>query len=246
MRIAIISDVHGNLSALDAVLDDIERRNVDEVVNLGDCLSGPLDAAGTAERLMSLGLRTVRGNHDRQLYDRPVEKMGSWERWIIDDLSPVQIDWLKRFPLTDEVGGLFLCHATPEKDDENWLDRRGPENRLVARDLDGVTARVGGVTAQVIACGHTHVPRAVKVPGGPVIVNPGAVGCPAYLDDRAEPPFVMQSGSADAQYAIIEKRLKGWLTELLSVPYDSAAMAALAREKGAESWAHALETGWWS
>ena len=73
MRIAVFADVHGNLLALEAVLADIASRSPDATVNLGDCLSGPLQAAATADLLMSRDFLTIRGNHDRQLLDRPFE-----------------------------------------------------------------------------------------------------------------------------------------------------------------------------
>jgi predicted phosphodiesterase len=76
MLFAAISDIHGNSAALDAVLADIARRGVERVVNLGDALSGPLDPAGTADRLLALDLPTVAGNHDRTLIDRPPRRRG--------------------------------------------------------------------------------------------------------------------------------------------------------------------------
>ena len=76
MRIAIVADIHGNVRALRAVMEDLKQVAPDSVVNLGDCASGPLEAAETIDVLMSLAWTTVRGNHDRQLLDRPAEKMG--------------------------------------------------------------------------------------------------------------------------------------------------------------------------
>ena len=67
MKIAIISDIHGNLLALQAVLADITRQGVDQTVNLGDSLSGPLQPAETADLLMAQGFPTIKGNHERQL-----------------------------------------------------------------------------------------------------------------------------------------------------------------------------------
>jgi predicted phosphodiesterase len=69
MRLAILADIHGNVLALEAVLTDLEHRRVDEVVNLGDCVSGPLWPRETAQLLMRLDWRTVRGNHDRWVTD---------------------------------------------------------------------------------------------------------------------------------------------------------------------------------
>lgn len=244
MRIAVISDIHGNVSALDAVLEDISRRGADRIVNLGDSLSGPFDARATAERLMPLDFLTIRGNHDRQLWDRPRERMGLWESWIVDELGPSHLDWLRGMPPVAALGEVFLCHATPDSDEDNWLDERGPQNRLIARDLAEVELRAGGVDYPLMLCGHTHTPRVVRLPDGRMIVNPGSVGCPAYLDTRGDPPFVHQTGAPDARYAIVERRDGQWRADLLAVPYDASRMIALAGERGAESWARAISTGW--
>lgn len=244
MRLAAISDIHGNSAALLAVLDDIERQNVDRIVNLGDCFSGPLDARGTAEILAAREFPTVRGNHDRLLFDRPKEEMGLWEAWIIDDLAVETIDWCRSLPLTLSLDGVLICHATPRADDENWLDHRSASNRLVARDLVEVEERAMGVTERLTFCGHTHAPRSLRLPDGRRIVNPGSVGCPAYFDTRMTPHFVQQTGAPDARYAIVERCGEDWSVALRSVPYDPGDMISLAREKGADSWANALEVGW--
>ena len=76
MRIAAVSDIHGNLFALDAVLADIARRGVYLIVNLGDIVSGPLLPLDTAQRLMALGLPTIRGNHERQVLTMDLDRMG--------------------------------------------------------------------------------------------------------------------------------------------------------------------------
>ncbi len=246
MRLAAISDIHGNSAALAAVLDNIDRQEVDLTVNLGDCFSGPLDAAGTAELLAARDFPTVRGNHDRLLYDRPVEEMGNWEAWAIDALSKTTLDWCRSLPLTLEIGDVLLCHATPKADDQNWLDRRGKTHRLVARDLPDVLERAEGVTAPMTLCGHTHTPRSLRLPDGRRIVNPGSVGCPAYLDTRMEPNFVHQTGAADARYAILDGQGADWTVALISVPYDPAEMVKLAEARGAAGWVRALETGWWA
>ena len=246
MKLAVISDIHGNIAALEATLADIGRRGISEIVNLGDCLSGPFDAVATAERLMSLQLPTVRGNHDRALYDRPRDEMGTWEQWVIDDLNSAHIDWLQSFPMTLRIGGALLCHATPEKDDQNWLEYRGKERRLIARDLKDIAVHSADADAELILCGHTHVPRVVRLPDGPTIANPGSVGCPAYLDTRTSPHFIHQMGSPDARYAIVEAQEDSFQVDLISVPYDASEMAELARKKGAESWAQAVTTGWFA
>jgi len=244
MKFALISDIHGNRSALEAVLANIDARGIQQIINLGDCLSSPLDAVGTAEILMARNLPTVLGNHDRQLFDRPASEMGLWEAWVIDDLHDSHINWLKSFSKTITYDDVLFCHGTIEDDNEMWLHAEGPQNRMINRDLSEVADRLGDTAATLIGCGHTHTADLVRLPGGPAIVNPGSVGCPAFLDDRLDPPFVFQTGSPDARYAIVEKVNDTWRADFIAVPYDPTEMAALARSKGVEDWAQALETGW--
>jgi predicted phosphodiesterase len=81
MRIAVLSDVHGNLPALDAVTADIAGRDADVVVNLGDLLSGAVQPRETADRLMDLDLPTVAGNHERQLLTLSPDRMSASDGW---------------------------------------------------------------------------------------------------------------------------------------------------------------------
>lgn len=244
MKTAVISDIHGNLSALDAVLEDIARRGISDIVNLGDCVAGPLDNAGTIDRLIALNLPTVRGNHDRLVAEGPREEKGVWDLWAFDALDATQLKWLEVLPKTLQYGEMFLCHATPERDDENWLDRRGAQHRMIPRDLAEVEARAGDPRAPLMLCGHTHQPRVVRLPDGTLIVNPGSVGCPAYLDSRSDPPFIHQTGLPDARYAIVEKRDGRWCADLVTVAYDPSDMVERAREKRADNWINAITRGW--
>ncbi len=244
MSIAVISDIHGNVSALEAVLDDISRRRIDKIVNLGDCLSGPFDGRATADLLMGLDLLTVRGNHDRQLFDRPRDKMGLWEDWIVDDLAPVHMDWLRSMPAVAQIDGAFLCHGTPNSDEDNWLDERTDRHLLVQQPLAEVELKAAGLEYGMMLCGHTHQPRIARLPDGRVIVNPGSVGCPAYHDTSVTPSFIQQIGAPDARYAIIEQCEGLWKADLIAVPYDPAPMARLAKARGADSWVQAITSGW--
>src|SRR5579864_6624774 len=112
MRIAVIADVHGNIRALEAVCANLSRRSPDVVVNLGDHLSGPLQAASTADLLMTGNYLHIRGNHDRQLLDRPPNEMGASDRAAHAKLTSRHLEWLASLPRTQTLDGeVFLCHG---------------------------------------------------------------------------------------------------------------------------------------
>src|SRR6185436_11742027 len=90
MRLAVIADIHGNVAALEAVLADVRARGADGIVNLGDCVSGPLWPRETMDLLESLGMPTVRGNHDRWVADTPREDMYPSDVYAFDRLTPAQ------------------------------------------------------------------------------------------------------------------------------------------------------------
>lgn len=244
MRFAAIADVHGNYLALEAVLADIRAQGVDDIVNLGDMASGPLDARKTMDLLMPLDAVHVRGNHDRWLIDRPPERMGAWERPAYAQLVAKHLDWLGTIPPTaiyrDEV---FLCHATPEDDNVYWLESVAPDGAVTCAPLDAIETTAEGIPQSLILCGHTHTARAVRLRDGRLIVNPGSVGSPGYSYNVPH-PHVMEAGSPDARYAILEFKPAGWNVTFRHVPYDHQAMAALARANGDAEFASALATGW--
>ena len=99
MKVAVISDIHGNRLALEAVLDDIRRQKVDAIFNLGDLLSGPLEPNWVADILMDLDIPTVRGNHDRALIAEPAD-MGAVDRFARAQLEERHLAWLKALPPT--------------------------------------------------------------------------------------------------------------------------------------------------
>lgn len=244
MRIAVISDIHANLSALEAVLADIDRRGVSAVLNLGDSVSGPMAPGAVADLLIARGIPQVRGNHDRFLVDRPPAEMGLWEQWAWPEMTPAYLDWLRAMPLVDQRHGILMVHGRPDDDNKNWLHRRAKDGSMVPASLDECAGPAAGLEAEVIVSGHTHMARMVRVPGGPLLVNSGAVGCPAYWNATIKPPYWAEAGSPDARYAVLEKIGGVWQADLITVPYDAREMQALAREKGAQDWVRALETGW--
>jgi len=244
MRFAAIADIHGNHLALKAVLSDIRAQGISDIVDLGDMVSGPLDARPTIDMLMALDAVHLLGNHDRYLIDRPHEKMGSWERLTYTQLEPRHLDWLRTLPANavyrDEV---FLCHATPQDDETYWLDTVLPGGEVLMSTLETIEVRAAGVRQSLILCAHTHIARAVRLRDGRLIVNPGSVGSPGYRAGKPH-PHVVEAGSPDARYAILERVDGAWHVTSRHVPYNHDAMAALARQNGKPELASAIATGW--
>jgi putative phosphoesterase len=244
MRFAAIADVHGNHLALEAVIADIRAQDIDAIVNLGDMASGPLDARRTMDMLMALDAVHVLGNHDRYLIDRPPEQMGSWDRPAHAQLDAGHLDWLRAIPPTrvfrDRV---LLCHATPENDEVYWLETVLPDGTVRMSSLQAIAKAAEGIAQPLILCGHTHIARAVRLADGRLIVNPGSVGSPGYRDIRPY-PHLIEAGTPDARYAILELIDGNWRVTFRHVPYDHHAMAALARRNGQPEFASALATGW--
>ena len=245
MRFAAIADVHGNYLALEAVLADIRALGIADIVNLGDMASGALDARRTMDMLTALDAVHVLGNHDRYLIDRAPEKMGAWDRPAHAQLDPAHLDWLRAVPMTrvfqDRV---FLCHATPASDEIYWLERAMPDGTVQMASLETIEAAAKGIEQSLILCGHSHIARAVRLTDGRLIVNPGSVGCPGYRDSYPPFPHVVEAGTPDARYAILELAGNAWQVSFRHVPYDHDAMAQLARKNRMPALASALATGW--
>lgn len=249
MRIAVISDIHGNLPALEAVLAAIAAEAPDLTINLGDALSGPLWPVETAERLMPLGLPTLAGNHERQLLTQALEWMGSSDAFAAARLLDVHRQWMQSLPATHWLAeDVFCCHGTPGSDIEYFLETTtadlGQHGSLGVRaaGLAEVAQRLGTIEASLVLCGHSHTARMVQV-GPTLIVNPGSVGLPAFDLDFPH-PHLIEAGSPHARWALLERHEQGWHADLRATVYDWQRSAAKAEQEGRPTWVHALRTGY--
>ncbi|HUN99373.1 MAG TPA: metallophosphoesterase family protein [Bradyrhizobium sp.] len=242
MKFAAIADVHGNRPALEAVLADIARLGIHEVVNLGDHVSGPLEAAQTADLLIERGFPSVRGDQDRILVE--LWQAGNSTRSDFRQLGRKHFNWMASMLPTlryrDEV---LLCHGSPRNDAAFWLDHIAEDGSARPSGIEAIEAGAEGIDAGLILCAHTHIPRVVRLRDGRMVVNPGSVGLPGY-DGKAPFPYVVEVGTPHACYAILEDAGESWLANFRYVPYDNTAMAELARSKGMLVWASAIATGW--
>lgn len=241
-KLAIISDIHGNADALKAVLKDITLENVDDILNLGDHFSGPLAATETAEILMAHNFQTIQGNHDRTLITQDAQDMGLSDRAAYDQLPPQALAWIEALPKTFFFEGeIFMCHGVPENDLDYFLETVLDDGNVVLNTAENIAALASGITAKVILCGHTHIPRIVHN-GNQLIINPGSVGLPAYHDDTPA-PHNCETGSPHARYAILEARSGLWQASLKSIPYNNERMVELAGKNNRPDWVSTLQSG---
>jgi predicted phosphodiesterase len=244
-RIAIISDVHGNILALEEVVADIKRRGIGTIVNLGDHLSGPLWPKETIQYLMSKDWIHISGNHDRHLTDQVPERHGLSDQYAFRLLDDAEKQWLRALPPTIRLhNDLFLFHGAPSNDSVYLLETIEHGRARLATKTE-IKQRLGNAESRVMLCGHTHIPRVVNIDEGILIVNPGSVGLPAYEDSLPE-PHVMETGSPHARYAILEHENNRWIVELKMVPYDHQKAAQQARKNNRSDWQLGLQTGYMS
>jgi diadenosine tetraphosphatase ApaH/serine/threonine PP2A family protein phosphatase len=252
VKLGVVTDIHGNLPALQAVVADGQALGVRRWVNLGDIVSGPLWPAETADWLMARGWPTIAGNHERQVLTFARGKMSGTDRHTAERLTPRQRDWLAALPRTmDAAPGLHCVHGSPDSDLVYLLETVAPEapggireatDDEVAARLRSLPAVADGEALTLLLCGHTHLPRDRTLGGGLRIVNPGSVGLPAYDDDHPH-PHVVENGSPQARYAVVEKRPAGWQVDLRAVAYDAETAARQAESHGRGDWADALRSG---
>lgn len=208
-RIAILADIHGNVPALEAVLDDLAGRAVDEVLVGGDLVGRGPEGSRVVRRIRELGFPAIGGNHEDYMLDFrrgdvPEEWLESPEwsasRWMAAELDEGSAAYIEALPFSLERQDLRLVHGTPRS------NREGIGPWTAEGDLD---EHLAAVDEGVLVCAHTHRPL-IRERGAGMAVNVGSVGLPFNADRRA-------------QYAVLthdEAAPWGWRVELRQVDYD--------------------------
>lgn len=242
-RYAIVSDIHGNIMALEAVVNDIQKRNVDQVINLGDHISGPLWPWETIRFLMKQEWIQIAGNHDRNLVLQSPDDLGASDKYALHFLGEDERNWLINLPqeiITKE--GFRLFHGTPS-DNNRYLCETVENGRVRLATHSEISDRLDTRSSKLIICGHSHIQRIVESPDRTLIINPGSVGCPAF-DDNSPEYHIVESGSPHARYSIVEYNDGVDSAELISVSYDFRLAAKRAGENNRCDWETALRTGY--
>lgn len=228
MRLAIVSDVHGNVQALEAVLADLQARGpFDRVINAGDLAFGGPRPREAVECLMRQPWPTIIGNTDEWIAGI-AGGPGAVVEWGRKQLESRHLEFLRRLPKSHRVeppGGppLVVVHATPASTTEN-LDPSAPPE-IVARAFEEARART-------LVYGHIHRAYVREVAGG-LMVNTGSVGFPFDGDPRSS-------------YAILTLSDNRWGAEIVRVEYDREAVARDLLASGhpdAETFARRIRTG---
>ena len=220
MRIAVISDIHANLTALEAVVEDIRNAGVDEIICLGDITTlGPRPRA-CLKMVKELNCRCITGNHDDFMTDAglihtytDVPIIVDMVTWARKRLSPEEVDFIRSFGSRiriepdPETHWLFF-HGTPASHMADILASTPPE------DLDSL---LGKETAELMCCGHTHI-QMLRQHKGTLVVNPGSVGMPfkEYMAGKRPEPM------DHAEYALLEKSRDNINITLKRIRYSRA------------------------
>jgi predicted phosphodiesterase len=244
MKFAVLSDIHSNAFALEAVLANAKKHSVDLIVNLGDILYGPIAPKATYDLLMQHDIVTICGNQDRQIFEATAEEIASSPtmKFIIENLGEEPIKWMKSLPFDKQLNDdVYLCHGTPIDDLIYLLENVELGYARLRSDSD-IIKRLNGQKSKLICCGHTHTPRTVYLTTGQVIVNPGSVGLQAYTDDEPN-VHSMENFNPMASYSVVEKTADSWNVEHINVPYDVKLAVVECKKRNRMDWVHFLTTG---
>ncbi|GAB4571084.1 MAG: metallophosphoesterase family protein [Anaerolineae bacterium] len=238
-KIAVISDIHANIHALEATIRDLQRIGTDQVIVNGDLVGrGPYSEA-VLERVQQMNWTVIRGNHEEFWAqcghgNLPPEWEESWwkpTRQQIESMDPRWFDWMDTLPDSHiirlpDVPAVQVVHGSPRKNNEGLYDNVPDASVLEALDSTPYRVVVGG---------HTHVPM-IRTVGPYQVLNCGSVGAPF-------------NGNPSAQYLLLHWRDHAWHFEIRCVPYDHEAALRewracgyLASGVAAQIFAYELET----
>ena len=212
MKIGIVSDIHGNLAALEAVLADIFNLGCEKILFLGDYVLGGPEPSDTLNFCMSLSERNniemIQGNTDRmiseyseKLYDELSKSAPVMANALKDDvniLSANQKKFLLTLPeykeLTFDGVKVLMVHGSPRKNNENIF----PDT-----PINIVEEMISGADADLILCGHTHIPCGFQTTTKQTVVNAGSVGRP--LNQNIHPCYVILTINTNGEFEIEHK-----------------------------------------
>lgn len=236
MRVAIVSDIHGNLIALEAVLTDLDKDPPDAVICLGDVVVTGPQPRQVITRLRALGWPIVMGNTDAWLLDpqpwdatdEDSRRQESIELWGASQMTAEDLAFIRSFKptISFDLGhdlSLLCYHGSPNANTD-FIGPLTPEDEL--------EAKLGRYKATIMAGGHTHQ-QMLRRHQGSLLINPGSIGMPYQnVDGETQNPLW-------AEYALVANLSGKMQIEFRRVPVDFERLAAAVHASGMP---HA---GWW-
>jgi putative phosphoesterase len=223
-RIAIISDLHSNIRALEATLEHIGTQAVDRIICTGDLVGYHTFPEETLNLVRASGMTTIAGNHDQKVTQKKFspDKQPDIVAFSWDALSEENRAWLAALPeelvLREEGVSVRFCHGTPAHI-SSYLYEGADETFLVARQCE----------EDVLISGHTHLPWVGRY-GDTLMVNSGSVGKPKI-------------GAPRATYAVLSLHQGSVSVKIEQLDYDYEFVAAHAESHGFKKNADALRSG---
>jgi len=240
MRLAVLADIHGNLSALDAVMADVKRQRVDGLIVAGDFCDRP-QPLETVRAVQALDACAIRGNREDYVLayagqDAPAHWHTSRQwigvRWLCEHLDREALEYIASLPeecvyAAGDADPIRVVHAAPGSTTELVLPSRDPVAMALYRQAGllelsysrvSIDEAVTRFDEPALICAHSHIPW-TQEQGGRLLVNPGSVGIPINGDTRA-------------QYALLTWESNRWQTEHRAVGYDMDRIRAAYRESG--------------
>ena len=220
LRLAIISDIHGNAVALDSVLDDIRLEDVEEILCLGDVVAFGPEPQRSLELVRKAKCDVIMGNTDEWVIKPPSIKASKGKarmraqqlRWCHEELSSDDIDYLRSYKLTEKMDlgfdrELLGFHGSPKSSNDIIL---------ATTPVSDLKEMVGGFESQIYIGGHTHMSMLRRLRNS-VFVNPGSVGLPVdrFIQEETEQKLLPY-----AEYAIISSTEEALSIEFRQVDFD--------------------------
>jgi predicted phosphodiesterase len=209
MRIAVLSDIHGNLPALEAVATDLDRVNPDRVFVAGDFQNRGPNPREVTSFVWQSGWTILRGNHEDyvigQSRNSRIDDLADYYAWLparwTADLTRDSVEWVKGLPIATTLAGpnelsIVIAHGSPRSNDEGFFPST-PETKA--------TEMIGNNPPALLCVGHSHLPLIRKI-NTTLLVNVGSVGFPFDGDRRAS-------------YGVIHWRQDGWHVDIRRVEY---------------------------
>lgn len=241
MRLAILSDIHGNLPALEVALDQIDKIGVDGIISAGDMVGGPFPDL-VIERLQARNCRMIRGNNEDYILQLASDNSPEWWhkskqfafiRWNFEQLKEETVAFLKSLP--DQLGitlpgkeSIRVVHGSPRSISELVYPDRDVKHLDLALDM---------IAEKNLILGHTHIPWQMRR-RGKLALNPGSVSGTL-------------NGTLGGSYAILNSEEEKWRVNIHELHYDISLTRKAFLDTGllaaggkiAECWLHDLETG---